>query len=147
MTSSHSKAGFAGIMLEDQVAPKRCGHTPGKSVVSFEEACQRIQAAVDARAEGGHDILIMARTDALALHGLEEALRRMKAFSAIGADILFMEAPRNEAEMRAFCTACPDKPANQTVHTGRLTLSPRALETSLLRAFVRRCRFSLCIVT
>ena len=97
-------------MLEDQVSPKRCGHTRGKRVVPFVDACARIRAAVDARAEGGHDILIMARTDSLGTDGLTEAIRRMKAFAEIGADILFMEAPRNVHEMRAFCEAVPEKP-------------------------------------
>lgn len=92
------------------MAPKRCGHTRGKRVVPFADACARIQAAVDARAEGGHDILIMARTDSLGTDGLDEAVKRMKAFADIGADILFMEAPRNVAEMRVFCEAVPDKP-------------------------------------
>jgi 2-methylisocitrate lyase-like PEP mutase family enzyme len=95
-------AGLACIMIEDQVSPKRCGHTAGKQIVGFDEACARIRAAVDARNEGA-DILIMARTDARALAGLEEALRRMRAFHAIGADILFLEAPQSIEEMRLFC--------------------------------------------
>lgn len=73
--------------------PKRCGHTKGKQTVGFDEACMRIQAAVDARNEGA-DILIMARTDARQTEGLDEAIRRMKAFEKIGADILFLK-PRN----------------------------------------------------
>lgn len=98
----YAQAGFAGIMIEDQIAPKRCGHTKGKSVVGFEEACLRIQAAVDARNEGA-DILIMARTDARESKGTDDALKRMKAFEEIGADILFLEAPQSEDEMRRFC--------------------------------------------
>lgn len=100
------RAGFAGIMIEDQLAPKRCGHTSGKDVVDRSEACSRIRAAVDARDEGA-DILIMARSDARAMHGLDEALWRMAAFADLGADILFLEAPRDEAEMRAFCQSVP----------------------------------------
>jgi 2-methylisocitrate lyase-like PEP mutase family enzyme len=98
----YAQAGFACAMIEDQVAPKRCGHTRGKMVVSRDEALGRIKAAVDARDEGA-DILIMARTDARATDDFEEALWRIQAFADIGADILFLEAPQSEEEMRAFC--------------------------------------------
>jgi 2-methylisocitrate lyase-like PEP mutase family enzyme len=73
----YADAGFAGVMIEDQVAPKRCGHTRGKAVVSRDEALARIRAAVDAREEGS-DILIMARTDSLATDGLEESKRAIR---------------------------------------------------------------------
>jgi 2-methylisocitrate lyase-like PEP mutase family enzyme len=102
----YARAGFAGIMIEDQRAPKRCGHTRGKEVVGRAEACARMRAAVDAR-EAGADILVMARTDARGTHGLDEALWRMAAFADIGADILFLEAPSDEAEMRRFCRSVP----------------------------------------
>ena len=102
----YARAGFAGIMIEDQLAPKRCGHTRGKAVVDRAEALARIRAAVRAR-EGGADILIMARTDARAVEGFDEALWRMRAFADLGADILFLEAPRDEAEMRRFCREAP----------------------------------------
>ena len=98
----YERAGFAAIMLEDQVAPKRCGHTEGKSVVGRDEALMRIRAAVDAR-ESGEDILIMARTDARACVDLDEAIARCRAFRQIGADITFLEAPLNDAEMRRYC--------------------------------------------
>jgi 2-methylisocitrate lyase-like PEP mutase family enzyme len=98
----YARAGFAGIMLEDQVAPKRCGHTEGKSVVGRDEALTRIQAAVDAR-ESGADILIMARTDARACVSLDEAIERCKQFRRIGADITFLEAPLGADEMRRYC--------------------------------------------
>jgi 2-methylisocitrate lyase-like PEP mutase family enzyme len=97
-----ARAGFACVMIEDQLAPKRCGHTRGKAVVGRSEALARIQAAVDAREElrsEGLDILVMARTDARATHGLDEALDRARAFEQIGVDVLFVEAPRTEAEM------------------------------------------------
>ncbi len=99
----YADAGFACIMLEDQQAPKRCGHTRGKSVVSREEAEMRIRAAVDAREEGA-DILIMARTDARASLGMEEAMDRCKAFRDLGADITFLEAPESEQEMQRYCS-------------------------------------------
>jgi 2-methylisocitrate lyase-like PEP mutase family enzyme len=97
-----ARAGFACVMIEDQLAPKRCGHTRGKAVVGRREASARIQAAVDAREElrgEGLEILVMARTDARATHGLDEALDRARAFEQIGVDLLFVEAPRTEAEM------------------------------------------------
>ncbi len=98
----YAAAGFAGIMIEDQQAPKRCGHTGVKEVVERDEALRRVRAACDARDEGA-EILIMARTDARTTHGLDEALWRIRAFADLGVDILFMEAPGNEAEMEAFC--------------------------------------------
>ena len=97
----YQRAGFAAIMLEDQVAPKRCGHTEGKSVVGREEALTRIRAAVDAR-DAGADILIMARTDARACVSLDEAILRCRRFRDIGADITFLEAPLNDVEMRRY---------------------------------------------
>lgn len=97
-----ARAGFAAVMIEDQLAPKRCGHTAGKAVVGRDEACARIRAAVDAR--GDDDILILARTDARHDHGLDEAIERAARFRELGADILFVEAPRNESEMRRICT-------------------------------------------
>ena len=105
-----ARAGFAGIMLEDQLAPKRCGHTGVKEVVSRELALERIRAAVAARAEGA-DLLIVARTDARSAlasslgeaQALEEALWRLQAFADLGADVLFLEAPRSAAEIERFC--------------------------------------------
>lgn len=97
----YASAGFAAIMIEDQVAPKRCGHTQGKEVVNREEALSRLSAAIRAR-DRGSDILILARTDARGTQGLEEALWRMEAFEALGADILFLEAPESVSEMEAF---------------------------------------------
>jgi 2-methylisocitrate lyase-like PEP mutase family enzyme len=94
----YADAGFAAAMIEDQVAPKRCGHTRGKDVVDRAEALARIRAAVDARDEGA-GILILARTDARATHGMDEALWRAEAFVDAGADIIFIEAPETEAEM------------------------------------------------
>ncbi len=104
--SGLAKAGCAGVLIEDQLAPKRCGHTPGKEVVSREEAFDRIKAAVDAR-ENGDDILIMARTDANHTYGLTEALERAQKFHDLGADILFVEAPKNEEEMKQICSELP----------------------------------------
>ncbi len=101
-----AKAGAAAVMIEDQVAPKRCGHTPGKAVVSREEAYDRIRAAQDAK-EAGADTLILARTDARHDHGLDEAIERAARFKELGADILFVEAPKTVAEMERICRELP----------------------------------------
>lgn len=100
----YARAGFAAVMIEDQVAPKRCGHTAGKSVVPRAEALERIRAAVDAREEGA-DILILARTDARGPLGFDEALERCRAFADLGVDIVFPEAPLAQFEMERFCAA------------------------------------------
>ena len=84
------------------MAPKRCGHTKGTTVVPRAEAIARIRAACDARDEG-LDICIMARTDARATLGLDEAIERCQAFVEAGADITFLEAPRSETEMQRYC--------------------------------------------
>ncbi|MGP1396430.1 MAG: isocitrate lyase/PEP mutase family protein [Inquilinaceae bacterium] len=100
-----AQAGAAAVMIEDQTWPKRCGHLSGKSVVPFAEAVARIDAAVRAREESGGRILILARTDARGVEDLESALDRIRAFADAGADMLFMETPRSEAEMEAFTRA------------------------------------------
>ena len=100
-----AKIGCAGVLIEDQLSPKRCGHTPGKDVVSREEAFDRIRASVDAREE--KDILIMARTDANHTHGIKEAIERAQIFHELGSDILFVEAPKTEDEMRLICQEVP----------------------------------------
>ena len=108
--SGFAKAGCASVMIEDQLAPKRCGHTPGKAVVTREEAFDRIRAAVDERSalrEQGQDILILARPDARHEHGLSEAIERAARFAELGADILFVEAPKDVAEMRRICDELP----------------------------------------
>ena len=102
---SFAKIGCAGVLIEDQLSPKRCGHTPGKDVVSREEAFDRIRASVDAREE--KDILIMARTDANHTHGIKEAIERAQIFHELGSDILFVEAPKTEDEMRLICQEVP----------------------------------------
>jgi 2-methylisocitrate lyase-like PEP mutase family enzyme len=106
----YAQAGFAAAMIEDQLAPKRCGHTRGKDVVSRGEALARIRAAVDAREEGA-GILVLARTDAAAVHGLDEAITRAQAFRDAGADILFVEAPRSEDELARVARALEGVPS------------------------------------
>lgn len=124
----YARAGFAGIMIEDQVAPKRCGHTRGKEVVERAEALARMRAAIDAREEGD-DILIVARTDARATRGLDEALWRIQAFADLGADILFLEAPQDEREMAVFCARISGpKMANMLEEGVTPVLPPERLE-------------------
>ena len=94
------RAGADCIQLEDQVAPKRCGHFNGKDVIGTEEAVGKIKAAADARRDP--DFLIMARTDAAAVHGFEAAIERAQKFAEAGADILFVEAVTREEEVRAL---------------------------------------------
>jgi 2-methylisocitrate lyase-like PEP mutase family enzyme len=121
----YARAGFAGIMLEDQVAPKRCGHTPGKAVVGRDEALTRIRAAVDAR-DAGADILIMARTDARACVNLDEAIARCQQFRALGADITFLEAPLDETEMRRYCREVGGPKMANMIEGGRTPILPPA---------------------
>ncbi len=94
------RAGADCIQLEDQIAPKRCGHFSGKEVISTEEAVSKIKAAVDARQDP--DFLIMARTDAAATHGFEAAIERAQKFAEAGADILFVEAVTEAEQVRAL---------------------------------------------
>jgi 2-methylisocitrate lyase-like PEP mutase family enzyme len=94
------RAGADCIQLEDQVAPKRCGHFSGKEVISTEEAVGKIKAAADARRDP--DLMIMARTDAAAVHGFEAAVERAQKFAEAGADILFVEAVTTAEEIRAL---------------------------------------------
>jgi 2-methylisocitrate lyase-like PEP mutase family enzyme len=120
----YARAGFACIMLEDQVAPKRCGHTEGKAVVGRDEALMRIRAAVDAR-DGGEDILIMARTDAR-IDSLDEAIARCRLFREIGADITFLEAPTSEDEMRRYCADVDGPKMANLIEGGKTPLIPPA---------------------
>jgi methylisocitrate lyase len=102
-TRSIAKAGAAAMHMEDQVGAKRCGHRPGKELVSTEEMCDRIKAAVDARTDG--TFVIMARTDALASEGLEAALSRARAYVDAGADMIFAEAATELEQYRKFAEA------------------------------------------
>ena len=100
-------AGAAAIMIEDQKWPKKCGHTKGKDVVEVDEANSRIKAAVDASKMNNKDILVMARTDAIATRGLDDAIKRMQKFSELGADILFVEAIKSKEDMKRVIKEVP----------------------------------------
>ena len=99
------RAGAAGLFLEDQVWPKRCGHMKGKAVIPLEEQLKKLTAALEAR-EGG-DLFVVARTDARQALGLKEAIRRGVAFKQAGADAVFIEAPETKEEMREIAQAVP----------------------------------------
>ncbi len=153
----YANAGFACIMLEDQVMPKRCGHTKDKMVVSREEAFSRIKAAIDARNEEGSDILIMARTDSRATNGLDEAIFRANEFAKLGADITFLEAPESIQEMKEYCKQVPGyKMANMIEHGKTPVLPAEQLEEigykiavfplSLINASILAMRESLAMI-
>ena len=97
------KAGISGVQIEDQVAPKRCGHEPGRRVVPIAEMQARIRAAVDARLD--QDFVVIARTDARTIHGIDAAIERAARYAEAGADVLFVESPESEAEMRRITSA------------------------------------------
>ena len=111
------RAGADCIQLEDQVAPKRCGHFSGKGVISTEEAVNKIKAAVDARRDA--DLMIMARTDAAATLGFEAAVERAQKFAEAGADILFVEAVTQAEEVRALPQRLPQPKLMNMVIGGR----------------------------
>ena len=117
-------AGAAGCFLEDQQWPKRCGHMRGKRVVTRAEYLARIRAAVDAR--GDRDFFIVARTDAIADGGLDEALARAEAARAAGADATFVEAPQSAAELAAVGRRAPKPTVANMVERGRTPLRSRA---------------------
>jgi len=97
------EAGVAGVNLEDQVSPKRCGHMPGKDVISQAEMVKKIEAACLARRDD--NFLIIARTDSLAIEGIEGAIKRARAYAAAGADMLFPDAVRTEDDIRRLVDA------------------------------------------
>ncbi len=104
----YERAGAAAIQLEDQEFPKKCGHTPGRRVVSAEDMVRRIAVAAEARTSP--DFLIIARTDARTSLGLAEAIRRARAYAEAGADMLFVESPESEAEMAKIGRELGDMP-------------------------------------
>lgn len=101
--TQYHRSGVAGLHIEDQIQTKRCGHLGGKFVVDTDVFVQRIKAAYQARKGLDSDIVIIARTDALQTHGFDEALSRLKAAAAAGADVAFLEGVTSEAEARKVC--------------------------------------------
>lgn len=110
-------AGAAGLHLEDQVTPKRCGHMAGKAVIPTAEMVAKIAAATDARNDP--DFVIIARTDARAPEGLDAALERAHAYAATGADVLFVEAPESVGEIRRIATELPGPQLFNWAYEGR----------------------------
>jgi 2,3-dimethylmalate lyase len=104
----YEAAGAAAIHIEDQVMPKKCGHMDGKQVIPAGEMAAKVRAAVAARSSD--DFLVIARTDARAVEGLEAALERARRYRDAGADALFVEAPQSEQEIEAVAQAFPDVP-------------------------------------
>lgn len=118
----YEKAGVAAIQLEDQVAPKKCGHMTGRQVVSKEEMVGKIKAAADVRTDP--DLMIIARTDARTVHGIGEALERAKAYEEAGADILFIESPETVEEMKQITTSYKVPVLANMVEGGRTPFLP-----------------------
>ena len=111
------RAGSAGIQIEDQVFPKKCGHFNGKEVLPANEMVQKIKAAVDARVDG--DLQIIARTDARAIEGLDRAIERAQAFVEAGADVTFVEAPVSPEELARIAREIPVPQVANIVFGGR----------------------------
>lgn len=115
----YEAAGASAIQLEDQQFPKQCGHSSKRPVIPIEQAVAKIKVAVAARSSP--EFLIIARTDARSSHGLEEAIRRGRAFADAGADILFIEAPASETEMQEICSRLGDVPLMVNCVEGGIT--------------------------
>jgi 2-methylisocitrate lyase-like PEP mutase family enzyme len=120
----YEAAGAAGIQLEDQEYPKKCGHTPGRRVIPLEDAVRKIKVAAEARSS--KDFLIIARTDARTSLGLDEALRRGEAFAKAGADLIFIESPESIEEMRRIGETFDVPLVANMVEGGRTPLLSRA---------------------
>ncbi len=132
----YEAAGVSAIHLEDQVMPKKCGHMEGKQVVSAAEMAAKVAAAVAAR--HSDEFLIIARTDARAVEGLQAALQRARIYRDAGADVLFVEAPQSEAEIEAVARAFPDVPLLFNYAEGGKT-------PAVTHAFLRDLGFKLVI--
>ena len=119
----YEDAGASAIQLEDQEFPKKCGHTPGRRVIPAEDMIKKIRVAVESRRSA--DFLVIARTDARTTLGLDEALRRAEAYAKAGADVLFVESPESEEEMRTIGRAFDLPLVANMVEKGRTPLLSR----------------------
>lgn len=113
------RIGVAAIHIEDQITPKRCGHLDGKEVITLGEMEMKLKAALDARTDP--DFCIIARTDARAVHGLDDAIARAQAFAKLGVDAIFVEAPQSESELAEIPKRLPDLPLLVNVFKGGKT--------------------------
>ena len=120
----YEAAGISGIQLEDQEMPKKCGHTPGRSVIAAEDMVLKLKVAVEARRDP--NFLIVARTDARTSLGLEEAIRRGRMYGDAGADIVFIESPETEAEMVEIGRSINKPLLANNVEGGRTPILPAA---------------------
>jgi 2,3-dimethylmalate lyase len=116
------RAGVAAVQIEDQVIPKKCGHFTGKQLIPFDEAVLKIKAAVEARGDG--NLVIIARTDAIAVEGFPEAMRRARAYAEAGADALFVEAPRSREQMTEIGRDLPGIKIANIVEGGHTPIVP-----------------------
>ena len=116
------RAGVAAVQIEDQIIPKKCGHFTGKQLIQFEEAVLKIKAAVEAR--GDSNMVIIARTDAIAVEGFDEAMHRAKAYYEAGAEALFVEAPRSREQMAAIGSQLPGIKIANIVEGGHTPIVP-----------------------
>ena len=137
-------AGAAGLLLEDQTHPKRCGHFPGKSLISSADMVLKWKAAVDARKDP--DFVLIARTDARAVEGFDKAVERMKAYLDAGADVGFIEAPQSESELRQIPTLF-NKPMLVNMLSGGLTPILPAQELEQLGYRIVVCPIETLMVT
>lgn len=120
----YEAAGAAGIQIEDQEFPKKCGHVRGRRVIPAADMAAKIRVAAETRSDP--NTLIVARTDARTMHGLDEALRRAAAYAEAGADILFVESPESEGEMARICAELPKPALANMVEGGRTPILPRS---------------------
>jgi len=128
-TREFERIGVAAIQVEDQITPKRCGHTEGKQLVSQEEMVRKIEAFHYAKQS---DLVLIARTDAIAVNGFDDAIERARAYAHAGADVLFVEAPRTLEEMRRINELLDDVPllVNMVEGGGKTPIVPaRELES------------------
>jgi 2-methylisocitrate lyase-like PEP mutase family enzyme len=146
-TRAFERAGAAGVMFEDQVWPKRCGHMRGKEVIPAEEMAQKLRAAAEAREDP--DFIIKSRTDVLATHGLDEAIKRLNLYAEAGADLLFADAVMTVEQIKAL-TSSLDKPLCVNMGFGirqRSTtplLSPRQLQDLGVRVAIYPRMLTAC---
>lgn len=117
-----ARAGAAAVQIEDQVIPKKCGHFEGKQVLPFDESVLKIKAAIDAR--GDDDLVIIARTDALAVEGFEATMQRALAYKEAGADVIFFEAPQTVEQMQEIGRRIPGPKVANIVEGGKTPLVP-----------------------
>lgn len=120
--SEFQRAGVAAVQIEDQIIPKKCGHFTGKQIIPFDEAVLKIKAAVEAR--GDSNLVIIARTDAIAVEGFPEAMRRARAYAKAGADALFVEAPRSREQMAEIGRDLPGIKIANIVEGGHTPIVP-----------------------